>query len=222
MCNKCICKGELTNNYILKISLSYIVCSKFYTMDNLTEIAFLRAIESKKDIIVSKHNTKEMREEKKKVLEDIKSILFTVTDWRFTEAQLMKRWSNIQTRCPAKCLPDADQLCVRILGEDNPKLSQIPEGIHNTTETLGNLAEETDEVSPSCSNKRKVKDTTEDTKEQYLDDLHREILVLQKEKLKLSIKKLKLQVQCEKAEKSTQTQHFEEEFTPSPEYYNFP
>ena len=66
-----------------------------------------------------------------------------------------------------------------------------------------------------------MKDTSEDTKEQSLDDLHREDLVLQKEKLKLSIKKLKLQVRA-KAKKSTQTQHFEEEFTQSPEYYNFP
>ena len=83
------------------------------------------------------------------------------------------------------------------------------------------MAEEIEEVSPSCSNKRKVKDTTEDTTEQSLDDLHREVLVLQKEKLKLSIKKLKLQVR-EKAEKSTQTQYFEEEFAQSPEYYDFP
>ena len=78
----------------------------------------------------------------------------------------MKKWSNIQTRVKgnlkhgkitgggtAKNLSDADQLCVRILGEDNPKLTQIPGGIHNTTETLGNLAEETEEVSPSFSNK---------------------------------------------------------------------
>ena len=112
---------------------------------------------------------------------------------------------------PAKSLSDTDQLCVRILGEDNPKLTQIPGVIHNTTA----------EVSPYCSNKRKMKDTTEDTKEQSIDDLHREVLVHQKEKLKLLIKKLKLQVR-EKAEKSTQTQHFEEEFTQIPEYYNFP
>ena len=183
MCNKCICKGELTTNYILKISLSYTVRWKLHTMDILTEIAFLRAIESKKDIIVSKHNTKEMREEKKKAWEDIKAILFTESGWRFTEAQPMKKWSDIQTRVndnlkqgkitgggPAKSLSYADQLCVRILGEDNPKLTQIPGGIHNTTETLGNVAEETEEVSPSFSNKRKVKDMTEDTTEQSLDD----------------------------------------------------
>ena len=66
-------------------------------MDNLAEIAFLGAIVSKKDIIVSKHNTKEMREEKKKAWED-KAILFTEPGRRFTEAQFMKKWSNIQTR----------------------------------------------------------------------------------------------------------------------------
>ena len=65
-----------------------------------------------------------MREEKKKAWEDIKAILFTETGRRFTEAQLMKKWSNIQTRVkdnlkhgkitggsPAMSLSHADQLC---------------------------------------------------------------------------------------------------------------
>ena len=67
-------------------------------MDNVTEIEFLRAIESTKRLTISKHNTKEMREEKKKAWEDIKAILFTETGRQFSEAQLIKKWNNIQPR----------------------------------------------------------------------------------------------------------------------------
>ena len=56
-------------------------------------------------------------------------------------------------------------MCFRILGDDNPKLTQIPGTIHNITETIGNAVEETDEDVPSSSKKREVKDTSEDPKE---------------------------------------------------------
>ena len=122
---------------------------------------------------------------------------------------------------PAKTFSDADQLCFRIFGDDNPKLTQIPGAIHNTTETVGNALEETDGDVPCSSKKRKVKDASEHTKEQSLDDLHRQVFLLQKEKLKLSIKKVKLEL-AEKAEKSTETQQVAEAFMSSPVYYDFP
>ena len=57
-------------------------------------------------------------------------------------------------------LDEGDHLCCRILGEDNPKLKQIPGGLHNTAEIPTNDAMVTEgieeqEKPESSSKKRK-------------------------------------------------------------------
>ena len=64
-------------------------------MDVLCEISFLKAIESKKDVLMSKQMTKEARDLKKKVWEEVKHVLLIETGKEFTEAELLKKWSNI-------------------------------------------------------------------------------------------------------------------------------
>ena len=59
------------------------------------------------------------------------------------------------------------------------------------------------------------------SEEKSLDELHREVLHLQKKKLKLSIKKLEMEM-TEKVNKSTQTEALYEESNYSPVYYQFP
>ena len=102
-------------------------------------------IEEKKDIIQSKQNTKEVRKQKEEAWKWIKEELLIVYGKEFTVLQLVKRWSNIQNRVkdkirdgkgtgggPPKTLSEADNLCVKILGNENPKIAKIPGAIENT------------------------------------------------------------------------------------------
>ena len=73
-------------------------------MDNISEL-----IETKKFIIVSKQMTKEMRDEKKKAWGKIRNVLRVKTGKEFTEAQMIKKWNNIQSH-----VKEADLLCCKI------------------------------------------------------------------------------------------------------------
>ena len=114
-------------------------------MDNEIELKFLGMIEEKKDIIQSEENTKEVRKQKEKACKWIKEELLIVHGNEFTVLQLVKRLSNIQSRVkdkimdakgtgdgPPKTLSEADNLCVKILGNENPKISKVPGAIENT------------------------------------------------------------------------------------------
>lgn len=204
-------------------------------MDSVCEIVFLRAIEGRKGVLGSKQMSKECRAEKKKAWDEVKHHVLEQTGRDFNESQMIKKWQNIQTRVKdkikdgkrtggggPKVLGEADQLCCRILGEDNPKLQRIPGGRHNTAEITTNepvVTEGIEDKQTPASSSNKRKSTIRD--EQSLDDLHREVLMLQKEKLRLSIKKLKAEVEPDKEDKGTQTTNGIESFGESPIYYTF-
>ena len=71
---------------------------RFAKMETATELVLLNAIEARKDVIVSKQNTKEMRIAKKKAWKEIHEIVFVETGQVYSEGKLAKKWSNIQIR----------------------------------------------------------------------------------------------------------------------------
>ena len=107
-------------------------------MDTTTEIILLKAIESKKEVIISKRNTKETLKAKKKAWKEIQETVYVETGKQYTDVQLVKHWSNIQMRIKDVLrdgkLSEPDETAIRIFEEDNPKLTQIPGGFCNSTE----------------------------------------------------------------------------------------
>ena len=73
-----------------------------------------------------------------------------------------------------KVLSDGNHLCFRILGENNPKLKQVPDGLHNTAEIPMNDAMVTEGIEeqekPESSSKKKKSRVPD---EQSLHDLHK-------------------------------------------------
>ena len=90
------------------------------------ELVLLNAIEARKDVIVSKQNTKEMRGPKKKAWKEIQEVILVETGQEYSEGKLAKKWSNIQIWVkdtlrdgkqtgwgPAKKLSEPDEVCIR-------------------------------------------------------------------------------------------------------------
>ena len=63
-------------------------------MDSVCEIVFLRAIEGRKGVLVSKQMSKECREEKKKAWDEIKHYVLEQTGREFNESQMVKKWQR--------------------------------------------------------------------------------------------------------------------------------
>ena len=137
---------------------------------------------------------------------------------------MLKKWSNIQCRVkekfrerktsgggPAKTLSKTGLICCKILGEDNPKLKTTSWWIsqHDTNDTEPSTVDSGHHVDATSagtsSDKRKVRGISTGSEEKSLDELHREVLILQKEKLRLQIKKLKAEVEAEKHDQNTHT-----------------
>ena len=96
----------------------------------------------------------------------------------------------------AKKLSEADDLCLRIMGENNPKMCNVPGSIHNTSLQLpvplvpNASSSSSSSRAPQAVNSSATTTTTT-SKRDRIDALHEEVLTLQKEKLKLKIKKLR-------------------------------
>lgn len=192
-------------------------------MDAIIEAGFLALVELKKEILTSKSNTKEAKDQRLQCWQWVADELLATTGKQFTSVQLQKKWGNIQQRLkdktrdgkmtgggPCSSLSENDKLTWRILGESNPKVSMIPRALHNSSSITSQLSVDVDEenesipvITPKCTRtpaKRAKIDTD-------LDTLHKDVLLLQKEKLQLSIAKLKRDLVI-MTNKSTQTETF--------------
>ena len=133
--------------------------------------------------------------------------------------QLQKKWQNIQQRIkdkqktgkqtgggPPVGLSTNDELAVKIIGECNPKLVMIPAALENGRK-LQNDDEEEESKIPVSTKKLKQKSAKKrelPSDGQQIDELHREVLLLQKEKLILQIERLKELKGRNRSDKSTQ------------------
>lgn len=186
-------------------------------MDPVSEIIFLRAIERRKEFLGCKRMDKESRNAKKRAWNEVREEVRIETGKNFDEGQAIKKWQNLQTRVieklkdGSKPLNEGDQLCLRILGQDNPKLVQIKKEFCNWDKINNNA---TELVIPSMTfdsemvenhQPKTVKRKKDPDVMKCIDELKREVLILQKEELRLSIKKLKRDVEPNTHNKATQT-----------------
>lgn len=184
-------------------------------MDSTTETAFLILMDEKKDILTSKANTKECRQRRIEVWDWVAQQLLINTGKEFSVAQLQKKWNNSQQRLkekskygrktgggPAAVFSENDKLTLKILGENNPKVAMVPGALANTTNIESSVTSDLENEEPSAfTPKRRKRDDTS------LDDLHREVLLLQKQKLLLRISALQRE-QVQRVDKGTQTESF--------------
>lgn len=218
-------------------------------MDANVESVLLKEIEERKTIILSKDNTKPSRTARSKAWSEIMSQVYIQTGIAFTENQLQKKWSNIATRVKEKLkhpagtgggipkkMSNNDLTYLRIVGEDNPKLTMMKGAIANTTALQPiNVNAQTSQESMRGSQEltttithSKVSKTTQGLQEpmtssqmyevdpetsddeiensflsasakrrklvvrrQTLDELHMEVLLLQKQKLQMQLDQMK-------------------------------
>ena len=183
-------------------------------MDSATEATLLKLIEERRGVVVSKENTKEMRQARTNAWENIKYCFLIETGLDVTVQQLQKKWNNIQNRVkerirdtrrtgggPVKPLTNEnDATCLRIIGESNPKMTKIPGAYSNTTPLSSgsflshseDLEEEETTNTENCTIQRTVGTSLKKAPRRRLaqdavEELHREVLLLQKEKLTLKI-----------------------------------
>ena len=192
-------------------------------MDSITETAFLTIMEEKSYILTTKGKTKELREKRSEAWEWVSRQLLVKTGKDFTSIQLQKKWNNNQQRLkdkttdgkktgggPAVRLSDNDKLTWKILGDTNPKVTMVPGAMANTSSCslASTISEDENEPEMKSPVMKKIKrDVVAPCTSAELNLLHREVLLLQKEKLLLRIKCLQREV-IEQKSIGTQTEVF--------------
>lgn len=188
-------------------------------MDTVTETAFLMIMEEKNIILTSKSNTKECRERRNEAWDWVCRQLLIKTGKEFTSSQLQKKWNNSQQRLkdktkdgkktgggPATILSENDKLTWKILGENNPKVTMVPGAMANTSSCslVSVMSEkENEESGPIAPTPKRLK-RDDTTSGDGLNALHREVLLLQKQKLILRIASLRRDL-VQQENKGTQT-----------------
>lgn len=190
-------------------------------MDSTTESAFLMLMDEQKEIMTSKANTKESRQSRNAAWDCVAQQLLVNTGKDYSVVQLQKKWNNAQQRLkekardgkktgggPAAVFTENDRLTLRILGENNPKVAMVPGAMANTS-SLASVSLAPEKEDEATVRRGDCASTPKRCKRDDLsiEDLHREVLLLQKQKLLLRISALQRdQVVC--VDKGTQTESF--------------